>query len=166
MTSCKVGRIVPFTVSLIAVLGSIFRREATDQLRQELAIALAMFHFETEDVESHAGSVDYDKTSPHSLSFAHEMSCSKKGSLLTFTQSASEGRSIAQGSPTLLSTNTMPIKKNQDTAEQFGKDKDGNQTSNVNEEKSIIKPHVGKNEEKQAQKPVKYDLDERPWPIC
>jgi hypothetical protein len=60
----------------------------------------------------------------------------------------------------------MPIQKNQDTAEQFGKDGDGNQTTDVNEEKSIIEPNVEKNEEKQAQKPVKYDLDERPWPVC
>jgi hypothetical protein len=60
----------------------------------------------------------------------------------------------------------MPIQKNQDTAEQFGKDGDGNQTTDVNEEKSIIEPNVEKNEEKQAQKPVKYVLDERPWPVC
>jgi hypothetical protein len=60
----------------------------------------------------------------------------------------------------------MPIKKNQDTAEQSGKHNDGNQTTDEKQEKSHSEPHVGKSEEKEAQKPVKYDLDERPWPVC
>jgi hypothetical protein len=58
----------------------------------------------------------------------------------------------------------MPIKKNQEKAEQSGNHKDGNQTNDESQEKS--EPHLGKSEQKQAQKAVKYDLDERPWPVC
>jgi hypothetical protein len=60
----------------------------------------------------------------------------------------------------------MPIKKNQDKAEQSGKHKDGNQANNESQEKSDSEPYVGKSEQKDDQKPVKYDLDERPWPVC
>jgi hypothetical protein len=60
----------------------------------------------------------------------------------------------------------MPIKKNQDKAEQSGNQKDGNQTNDESQEKSLSESHVGKSEQKQAQKAVKYDLDERPWPVC
>ena len=60
----------------------------------------------------------------------------------------------------------MPIKNNQDKAEQSGKHKEENQMKHENPEKAHSEPHVRKSEQKQAQKPVKYDLDERPWPVC
>jgi hypothetical protein len=60
----------------------------------------------------------------------------------------------------------MPSKKNQDNVEQAGNLKDGLQTKDRKGEKSHSEPHVGKSEKKQVQKPVKYDLYERPWPVC
>lgn len=60
----------------------------------------------------------------------------------------------------------MPIEENKDKAELSAEDKDGHQTKEESQKKSHSEPHVGMGEKKQAQKPVKYDLDERPWPVC
>jgi hypothetical protein len=58
----------------------------------------------------------------------------------------------------------MPITKNEDKAEQAGMVEDVHHSKDNEQEKSHSEPHAGKIETQQA--PKKYELDERPWPVC